>query len=68
VLEFPQVFDLRLFDVPHFLHGDVAPAVLAEEDGSLRPAAHPLEVRDLLERDLPGLWKSRRERPSVSQW
>ena len=61
VLELSQVFDLGLFDVPHFLHGNIVSVVLPEEDGSLGPAAHPLELRDLLERNLPGFWKSWRE-------
>lgn len=55
VLEFAQVFDLGLLDVPHFLHGHVVSVELAEEDGALRAAAHPLQVRDLLEGNLPGL-------------
>lgn len=55
VLEFAEVFDLSLFDVPHFLYGDVFSVELAKEDGPLRPAAHPLQVRDLLKRNLPGL-------------
>lgn len=56
VLEFAEVFDLGLFDVPHFLYSHVFSVELAEEDGPLRPAAHPLQVRDFLKRNLPGLW------------
>ena len=55
VFEFAEVFDLGLFDVSHFLHSHVISVELAEEDGPLRPAAHPLQVRDLLKRNLPGL-------------
>lgn len=55
MLEFAEVFDLGLFDVPHFLHSHVFSVELAEEDGPLRPAAHPLQVGDLLKRNLPGL-------------
>lgn len=55
VLEFAEVFDLGLFDVPHFLYRHVFSVELAEEDGALCPAAHPLQVRDFLKRNLPGL-------------
>ncbi len=55
MLEFAKVFDLCLFDVTHFLYSHVFSMELAEEDGPLRPAAHPLQVRDLLKRNLPGL-------------
>lgn len=55
VLEFPKVFDLGLLDVPDFLHGHLLSVQLAEEDGPLRPAAHPLEVRNFLKGNLPGL-------------
>lgn len=57
VLEFAEVLDLSLFDVPHFLNCHVFSVELAEEHGPLCPAAHPLQVRDLLKRNLPGLWK-----------
>lgn len=55
VLEFAEVFDLGFFDVPHFLYSHFFSMELSEEDGTLRPAAHPLQVRDLLKGDLPGL-------------
>lgn len=55
VFEFTEVFNLGFFDVPHFLHGHVFSMELAEEDGPLRPTAHPLQIRDLLERNFPGL-------------
>lgn len=55
VLEFAKVFDLSLFDVPHFLYRHVLSVVLAQEDCALCPTAHPLQVRDLLKRNLPGL-------------
>lgn len=42
MLEFAKVFDLRLFDVTHFLHSHLFTVELSEEDGSLSPAAHPL--------------------------
>lgn len=55
MLEFAEVFDLSLFDVPHFLYSNIFSVKLAKEDGPLRPAAHPLQVRDFLKRNLPGL-------------
>lgn len=55
VLKFAEVFDLSFFDVPHFLYSYVLSVELAEEDGPLSPAAHPLQVRDFLKRNLPGL-------------
>lgn len=54
VLEFAQVLDLSLFDVPHFLYSDIFSVELTEEDSPLRPTAHPLQVRNLLKRNLPG--------------
>lgn len=55
VLEFAEVFDLGFFDVSHFLYSHVFSVELAEEDGPLRAAAHPLQVGDFLKRNLPGL-------------
>lgn len=55
VLEFSEMFDLSLFDVPHFLHSHFFSMELAKEDGPLRAAAHPLQVRDFLKRNFPGL-------------
>lgn len=58
VLEFAQMFDLGLFDVSHFFHSHLLAVELAQKNGSLRPAAHPLQLRDLLERDLPRFWNT----------
>lgn len=55
MLEFAQVFDLGLFDVPHFLYSHFFSVQLPKEDGPLCPAAHPLQVRNFLKRNLPGL-------------
>lgn len=55
VFEFTEMFNLGFFDVPHFLHGHLFSMELTEEDCTLCPTAHPLEVRDLLERNFPGL-------------
>lgn len=56
MLEFAEVFDLCLFDVPHFLYSHVFSVELAEEDGPLCATAHPLQVRDFLKGNLPGLY------------
>lgn len=53
VLELSQVFDVRLLLLSHLLYGHLFRAELAQEDGSLRAAAQPLQLRDLLKRDLP---------------
>lgn len=55
MLEFAEMFDLSLFDVPHFLHSHLFSVELAKEDGPLCTAAHPLQVRDFLKWNLPGL-------------
>lgn len=55
VLQFAEVFDLCLFDVPHFLHRNLFAMKLAKEDGPLCSTAHPLQVRDFLKRYLPRL-------------
>lgn len=49
------MFNIRLFDVPHFLHSHFLAVEFSQEDGALGSAAHPLQVGDLLEWDLPGL-------------
>lgn len=53
VLELSQVFDVRLLLLSHLLDGHLLGAELAQEDGSLRTAAQPLQLRDLLKRNLP---------------
>lgn len=53
VLELSQVFDVRLLLLSHLLDGHLLGAELAKEDGSLRAAAEPLQLRDLLKRNLP---------------
>lgn len=53
MLEFAQVFDLRLFDVPHFFHGHLLSVKLPEEDSPLSATAHPLQVRDFFKRNFP---------------
>lgn len=59
VLEFAQMFDLGLLDVSDFLHCHLLPVKLAQEDCALSAAAHPLQLRDLLERHLPALCRRR---------
>lgn len=56
MLELPQVFDVGLLLLAHLLDGHLLGAELAQEDGSLCTAAEPLQLRDLLERDLPHVW------------
>ena len=53
VLEFAQVFDVRLLLLPDLLDGHLLGAELAQEHGPLRPTAQPLQLRDLLKRNLP---------------
>lgn len=55
MLEFPQVLDIRFVLISHFLDGHFLRPEFAQEDGSLRATAQPLQLRDLLERDLPGI-------------
>lgn len=55
VLEFAEVFDLSFFDIPHFLHSHLFSMELSKENSTLSPAAHPLQVRNFLKRNLPGL-------------
>lgn len=55
MLELAQVLDVRLFDVTHFLDSHFLSVQFAQKDGALRSAAHPLQVRYLLEGDLPRL-------------
>lgn len=57
VFELAQMFDLSLLDVSDFLHSHLLTMKLAQENSSLRPAAHPLQLGDLLEWHLPGFWK-----------
>lgn len=58
VLELPQVLDVRLVLVPHFLDGHLLCAELAQEHGALSPAAQPLQLRDLLKGHLPRVWET----------
>lgn len=53
MFELPQVLDVCLFDVPHFLHSHFLAVQSTKEDGALGSAAHPLQVRYLLEWDFP---------------
>lgn len=53
VLELSQVFDVCLLLLSHLLDGHLLRAELAKEDGSLCTAAQPLQLRDLLKRNLP---------------
>ena len=55
MVEFPQVFDVRLVLLLHLLHGEDLRLVSSHEDGALGPGAEPLEVPDFLEWNLPAL-------------
>ena len=55
MVEFPQVFDVRLVLLLHLLHGEDLRLVSSHEDGALGPGAEPLEVSDFLEWNLPAL-------------
>lgn len=44
VLQLAQMLDIRLFDVPHFLHSHFLAVEFPQEDGTLGSAAHPLQV------------------------
>lgn len=59
VFELPEVLDVSLFDVSYFLHGHFLSMQSAQEDGALGSTAHPLQVRYLLEWDLPPLCTER---------
>ena len=56
MVEFAEVFDVGLLDVADLLYGHFLPVEFAKEDGSLRPAAQPLQVRDVLKRDVPVIY------------
>lgn len=53
MLEFSQVFNVSLLLLAHLLDGHLFRAELAQEDGSLRTAAQPLQLRNLLKWNLP---------------
>ena len=44
MVEFPQVYDVRLELLLHLLHGHLFPLVLPHEDGPLCPGAEPLQL------------------------
>lgn len=55
MLELPQVLDIRFILISHFLDGHLLCPEFAQEDSSLRTTAQPLQLRDLLKWDLPGI-------------
>lgn len=59
MLEFSQGFNVRLLLLTHLLDGHLLRAELSQEDGSLCTAAQPLQLRDLLEWNLPRVWKQK---------
>ena len=59
VFELAEMLDVRLLDVPYFLNGHFLSVEFPQEDGSLGSAAHPLQVGDLLERNLPQFYGGR---------
>lgn len=67
MLQLAQVLDVRLFDVSHFLDRHLLSVQFTQEDGALSAAAHPLQVRNLLERHLPGLCRLKSKGKDVSK-
>ena len=61
VVEFSEVVDVRVFLLLDLLDGHQLVFQLADEDGALSSGPEPLEIRDVLERDLPVVWRKRFE-------
>ena len=55
MVELPQVFDVSLELLLHFLHGEDLGLVGPHEDGALGTRAEPFQVSDLLEGNLPAV-------------
>lgn len=53
VIQFPQVFNIGLLDITHFLHRHFLPVQFPEKHCSLRPTSQPLEVGYVLKRNFP---------------
>ena len=61
VVEFSEVVDVRVLLLLDLLDGHQLVVQLADEDGALSSGPEPLEIRDVLERDLPVVWRKRFE-------
>ena len=53
MVQFPEMDDVCLELLLHFLHGHLVPLVLPHEDGALGPRAKPLQVLDGFKWNLP---------------
>ena len=53
MVQFPQMDDVRLEFLLHFLHGHLLSLVFPHEDSALGPRAQPLQILDGFKWDLP---------------
>lgn len=58
VLQFAEVLDVRLFLLSDLLDGHFFGVELSQEDGALSSTSQPLQLGDLLERNLPHVYKA----------
>lgn len=57
MLQFAEMLDVRLFLLSDLLDGHFFGVELSQEDGALSSTSQPLQLGDLLERNLPHIYK-----------